>query len=57
MTHLEVLRVVLKYPKVVTNLDFIIVTTMPLEFQGVIEVKSDIQTEYGEYIGSSIHGF
>ena len=51
------LHVIIKYTEVVTNLDLIKVTTMPLEFRGGIEVKSDIQTKYSAYVGSEIDGF
>ena len=51
------LHVIIKYPEVVTKLDFIKVTTIPLEFLGGIEVKYKIQTENGAYVRSAIYGF
>ena len=46
------LHVIIKYPGVVTKLYFIKVTKMSMEFWGGTEVKYDIQTEDGAYVGS-----
>ena len=46
---MEMLHVMLKYPEVVTNLEFIKVTTMPLELRAGITIESDIQNEDGTF--------
>ena len=57
ISHMEMLHVMLKYPEVVTNLEFIKVTTMPLELRAGIAIESDIQNEDGAFVGSAIDGF
>jgi hypothetical protein len=49
----------LKYPEVevVTNLDFIKVTTIPLELRGGVTVDSDIESEDGAFVGTAVDGF
>ena len=39
ISHMEMLHVMLKYPEVVTNLEFIKVTTMPLELRAGIAIE------------------
>ena len=47
----------LKYPEIVTNLDFINVSTMPLELRAGIMIESDKQIEDGAFIITSIESF
>ena len=54
---MEMLHVMLKYPEVVTSLEFIKVTTMSLELRAGITIESDIQNEDGVFVGSVIDGF
>lgn len=57
ISHLEMLHNMLKYPEVVTNLDFIKVPTMPLELRTGIVIESDKQMEDGAFISASIASF
>ena len=57
ISHMEMLHMMLKYPEVVTNLDFVKVTTMPLELRSGIVIKSDIEREDGAFVRSAIDGF
>ena len=57
ISHLEMLHNMLKYPEIVTNLDFINVPTMPLELQTGIVIESDKQMEDGAFISASIASF
>jgi hypothetical protein len=57
MAVLEMLHVMLKYPEIVTNLEFIKVTTMPLELQGGIAITFDDNTEDDAYICSVVESF
>ena len=41
ISHMEMMHMILKYPEVITNLEFIKVTTMPLELRGGIIVDCD----------------
>ena len=47
--HKEILHLMLKYPEVMTNLDFIIVSAFLLEIRAGIIVDSGMETEDGEY--------
>eukprot|EP00957_Ditylum_brightwellii_P189039 14390964-Ditylum_brightwellii.AAC.1 len=57
MAVLEMLHVMLKYPFIVTNLEFIKVTTMPLELRVGIATTVDDNTEDGAYICSVVESF
>jgi hypothetical protein len=48
---------ILKYPEIITNLDFIKVTTMPLELCGGTIINSDTGQEDGAYVGSAVDVF
>ena len=54
---MEMLHVMLKYPEVMTNSEFINVSTIPIELRAGFAIKSDIQNEYGVFVGSTIDGF
>eukprot|EP00957_Ditylum_brightwellii_P046527 3531212-Ditylum_brightwellii.AAC.1 len=51
------LHVMLKYPAIVTNLEFMKVTTMPLVIWGGIAVTFDDNTEDDEYTYSAVESF
>eukprot|EP00957_Ditylum_brightwellii_P149191 11361097-Ditylum_brightwellii.AAC.1 len=57
MAVLEMLRVMLKYPEIVANLEFIKVTTMPLELWGGIANTFDDNTEDDAYVCSAVENF
>ena len=59
ISHLEMLPMLLKYPEVVTNLDFVKVTTMPLELRAGIAINCDAQhdKEDGAYVGCAMDVF
>jgi predicted GIY-YIG superfamily endonuclease len=59
ISHLEMLHMLLKYPEIVTNLDFIKVTTMPLELRAGIAINCDAQhdEEDGAYVGCAMDVF
>ena len=57
ISHLEMLHMQLKYPEVITNLDFVKLTTMPLELRGGILITSDVEQEDGAYVGCAIDVF
>ena len=57
ISHLEMLHNMLKYPEIVTNLDFIKVSTMPLELRAGIMVESDKQIEDGAFVMTAIESF
>ena len=47
----------LKYPQVVTNIDFIKFLEMPLDIRSVIIVDSDTDTEDGAYFVYEVESF
>eukprot|EP00957_Ditylum_brightwellii_P107046 8167471-Ditylum_brightwellii.AAC.1 len=51
------LHVMFKYPQIVTNLEFIKVTTIPLELWGGIATTFDDNTEDDAYICSAVESF
>eukprot|EP00957_Ditylum_brightwellii_P026214 1982369-Ditylum_brightwellii.AAC.1 len=51
------LHVMLKYPEIVTNLEYIKVTTMPLELQGGIAITFDTIAEDTAYACSAVESF
>ena len=60
ITRNEMLHVLLKYPEVITNLIFVKVTTMPLEFRAGVIVTSgnkDSTTEDGAFVTSAIDNY
>eukprot|EP00957_Ditylum_brightwellii_P017621 1327391-Ditylum_brightwellii.AAC.1 len=57
MAVLEMLHVMLKYQEIVTNLEFIKVTTMPLELQSGIAITFDDNIEDDVYICSAVESF
>eukprot|EP00957_Ditylum_brightwellii_P052664 3992653-Ditylum_brightwellii.AAC.1 len=54
---MEMMHVMLKYPKIITNLKFVKISTMPLELIGGIALSSDVITEDGAYTCSAIESF
>ena len=50
ISHIEMLHVMLKYPEVVTDIDFIKVSTVPLELRSGIVINSDTETKDGAYV-------
>ena len=54
---MEMLHAMLKYTEVVTNLDFIKVSTSILEIWAFIRVYSDTQTEDGAYVIAAVEDF
>ena len=54
---MEMLHVMLKYPEVVTNIDFIKVSTIALELQPGIKVNFDTDTGYGTYVVAAVESF
>ena len=54
ISHMEMLHVILKYPEVITNLQFIKVCTMPLELRGGIMLDSTKIIEDGAYVTTAI---
>ena len=54
---MEMLHVMLKYPKVVTNLDFIKVSTFLLDIRVGIIVYYCTETEYFVYVIAEVGGF
>ena len=59
ISHLGMLHMLLKYPEVVTNLDFVKITTMPLGLRAGIAINCDAQhdEEDGVYIGCEMDVF
>eukprot|EP00957_Ditylum_brightwellii_P054487 4128891-Ditylum_brightwellii.AAC.1 len=57
MAVLEMLHVMLKYPEIVTNIEFIKVTTTPLELRGGIAITFDDNKEDDVYICSAVESF
>ena len=57
ISQMEMMHVMLKYPEVVTNLEFIKLSTMPLELRGGIALSSDVVTEDSAYICLAIESF
>ena len=57
ISHMEMLHVMLKYPEVVTNLDFIKFSTMTLDLRLGIKVNSDTDTEDFAYVVSEVESF
>eukprot|EP00957_Ditylum_brightwellii_P187524 14280970-Ditylum_brightwellii.AAC.1 len=57
MAGKEMLHVMLKYPEIVTNLESIKVTTMPLELWGGIATTFNDNTEDDAYICSAVESF
>ena len=57
ISHMEMLHVMLKYPEVVTNIDFIKVSTIALELQPGIKVNFDTDTGYGTYVVAVVESF
>ena len=51
------LHVILKYPEVAKNLDFIKVSTIPLDLHLANIVNSDTDTEYVTYVVNAIASF
>ena len=57
ITHMEILHVMLKYPEVVKNLNFIKVSTITLELRSVIIVNSGTETKDGSCVLGTIESF
>ena len=57
ISHMEMLHVLLKYPEVVTNLDFIKVSILPLYIWGGIKVDYDTETEDVAYVIAAVEYF
>ena len=57
VTLTEILHVILEYPEVVTNLNFIRVSTMPIEFRGGIMLPKESVVQDGVFVGSAIETF
>ena len=58
ISRTKILHMMIKYPKVVTNINFCKISTMPLELQAGVRVDyySD-KTEDGAYVMDSIESF
>ena len=54
---MEMLHVMFKYPEVVTNIDFIKLSKIPLKLWLGVKVNSVTETEYGAYVVSSVESF
>ena len=55
---MKIIHMMIKYPKVVTNIHFCKISTMILEVQAGVRVDSDSdQTEDGAYVMNSIESF
>ena len=54
---LEMLHLILQYPEVVRNLNFIKISTMPLELRAGTAVQSDTIVEDGAYVETSVQNF
>ena len=52
--HTEMPHILLKYPEVVTNLDFIKVSIIPLELRSGIKGNYDTETKDGAYAVSAV---
>ena len=57
LIYMEMIHVMLKYLEVVTNLNFIKFSTLPLEIQACIKVNYNKETEYGAYVMNIIKDF
>ena len=57
ISHMEIICVILKHPEVVTNPDFVNVSTFPLELRAGIRVYSYTETEYGAYVMAEVEAF
>ena len=51
------LHLILQHLKVIRNLNFINISTMPLELRGGVVIKSDTILEYGAYIEAAAQSF
>eukprot|EP00957_Ditylum_brightwellii_P022146 1670935-Ditylum_brightwellii.AAC.1 len=54
ISHMKMLHIMLKYPEIVTNLDFIKVSAMPLELRAGTAINSDAETEDGAFAIAAI---
>ena len=54
ITTFEMLHVILQYPEIITNLNFVKVTTMPLEYRAGIKMTTEDRVEDGAFVTSGI---
>eukprot|EP00957_Ditylum_brightwellii_P119074 9082097-Ditylum_brightwellii.AAC.1 len=54
ISHMEMLHVMLKYPEIVTNLDFIKVSIMTLKLRAGTAINSDAEREDGAFVIAAI---
>ena len=52
VTLTEILHVILEYPEVVTNLNFIRVSTMPIEFRAEIILQLESVVQDGVFVSA-----